>query len=66
MGGQKITIRNVRANSLARIRQLRRVTRLPLGALLESAVDELWQWYDENGWDLDEPELAPAKKRSVS
>lgn len=52
MDVKKLTIRNVDQKSLARIRHLRRVTRLPLGALMESAVDELWNWYERNGWEL--------------
>ena len=52
---QRLTIRSIDVSSLKRLRHLRRVTRLPLGALVENAIDELWDWYARNGWHLDEP-----------
>ena len=55
MDVQRITIRSVDVGSLERLRRLRRVTRLPLGALVENAINELWNWYERNGWHLDDP-----------
>ena len=51
----RITVRGVNQDAVQRIRHLRRVTRLPLGALLEHAVDELWATYQRDGWNLAEP-----------
>lgn len=55
MKATRITVRSINEHSVQRIRHLRRVTRLPLGALLEHAVDELWDVYQREGWDLREP-----------
>jgi hypothetical protein len=51
----RITVRGVNQDAVQRIRHLRRVTRLPLGALMEHAVDELWVTYQRDGWNLGEP-----------
>lgn len=53
MGFQRITIRSIDVGSVERLRHLRQVTRLPLGALVENAISELWDWYEQNGWHLD-------------
>jgi hypothetical protein len=55
MNAQRMTIRGVNHEAAQRMRHLRHVTRLPLGALLEHAVDELWDSYKRDGWNLDEP-----------
>jgi hypothetical protein len=55
MDVQRITIRSVDVGSVERLRRLRRITRLPLGALMENAVNELWEWYEQNGWHMDDP-----------
>jgi hypothetical protein len=44
----RITVRGVNQDAVQRIRHLRRVTRLPLGALMEHAVDELWATYQRD------------------
>ena len=48
----KLSVRSVSTASRARLDVLRAYTRLPLGALVDDAVEALWDAYIDEGHDL--------------
>jgi hypothetical protein len=43
LGFKRLSVRSVNNKSIQRLRALRSYTRLPLGALLEDAIDAWWE-----------------------
>lgn len=48
----KLSVRSVSSLSRDRLSALKTYTRLPLGALLDDAVESLWEAYIDDGHDL--------------
>jgi len=51
---RRLSVRSVSIDAIWKLKMIHQQVRLPMALLIEDGIDLLWQYYEEEGYDLSE------------